>query len=167
MDGRESGDRSADDRSGMFGMFTTDPEPDWEVGLAVSVVMLVPTMAAAGAGVGYAAGRSGIDTALGGVLGVLFGLVLVFSEWLKAVKAEAAKRSARFDFDDEFERVLQLRTLGLPLYAWWAAGIGAGIAVMVSLADTAGRLPLVFMAGGCALGVLAGLSGPLWRWVKR
>ncbi len=167
MEGRESRDRSADERSGMFGMFTTDPEPDREVGLAVSVVMLVPTMAAAGAGVGYAAGRSGIDTALGGVLGVLFGLVLVFSEWLKAVKAEAAKRSARFDFDDEFERVLHLRTLGLPLYAWWAAGIGAGIAVMVSLADTEGRLPLVFVAGGCALGVLAGLSGPFWRWVKR
>lgn len=167
MDGRESRDRSADERSGMFGMFTTDSEPDREVGLAVSVVMLVPMMAAAGAGVGYAAGRSGIDTALGGVLGVLFGLVLVFSEWLKAVKAEAAKRSARFDFDDEFERVLHLRTLRLPLYAWWAAGIGAGIAVMVSLADTEGRLPLVFMAGGCALGVLAGLSGPFRRWVKR
>ena len=167
MEGRESRDRGADERSGMFGMFTTGPEPDWEVGLAVSVVMLVPMMAAAGAGVGYAAGRSGIDTALGGVLGVLFGLVLVLSEWLKAVKAEAAKRSARFDFDDEFERVLHLRTQGLPLYVWWVAGIGAGIAVMVSLADTEGRLPLVFMAGGCALGVLAGLSGPFWRWVKR
>jgi len=59
--------------------------------------MLVPTMAVAGAGCGFAVGRSGVDTALGGVLGVLFGLVLVPSEWMKAVQAEAAKRSVRFD----------------------------------------------------------------------
>ena len=151
----------------MFEMFSRDSEPrDWEIGVAVSVVMLVPVMAVAGAGFGYAVGRSGVDTGLGGVLGVLFGLVLVLSEWMKAVQAEVAKRSIRFDFDDEFERVLHLRTLGLPLYLWWAAGIVAGTLAMMSLADSEGRLPLVFLAGGCALGVLAGLSGPFWRWVK-
>lgn len=167
VDVRERPDRSAARGRGMFEVFSRDSEPrDWEIGVAASVVMLVPVMAVAGAGFGCAVGRSGVDTGLGGVLGVLFGLVLVLSEWMKAVQAEAAKRSIRFDFDDEFERVLHLRTLRLPLYLWWAAGIGAGILAMTSLADTEGRLPLVFLAGGCALGVLAGLSGPFRRWVK-
>ena len=105
MDVRERPDRSAGKGRGMFEVFSRDSEPrDWEIGVAVSVVMLVPVMAVAGAGFGYAVGRSGVDTGLGGVLGVLFGLVLVLSEWMKAVQAGAAKRSLRFDFDDEFER---------------------------------------------------------------